>query len=109
VAGIDHLARPSGPPDDEAPSGRRRDRLARLRARLQNWLWAPDERFAEERGWTATRSRSGWSVTMRDPRFDRRHVCEACAGSGRHPITGAECADCGGVGVVTGPERGERA
>ena len=107
MAGTDHLARPTGPPDEEAPSSRRRGRFARLRARLQNWLWTPDELFAHERGWSATRSPSGWSVTIRDPRFDRRHVCEACEGSGRHRITGAECTDCAGVGVVTDPDRGE--
>jgi DnaJ-class molecular chaperone len=45
---------------------------------------------------------------VRDPRFDRRHVCDTCDGEGRHRITGAECPDCGGAGVVTDPERGEQ-
>jgi hypothetical protein len=108
MARTDHLARPAGPPDDDDPPGTWSRRLAHLRMRVQDWLWGPDERFAEERGWTATRSASGWSVTVRDPRFDRRHVCDTCDGTGRHRITGAECADCAGVGVVTDPERGEQ-
>jgi hypothetical protein len=105
---IDHIARPAGPPDDGARPGTCLRRLARLKDRLQDWISGPDERFAAERGWTATRSSSGWSVTVRDPRFDRRHVCDACDGGGRHRITGAECPDCGGAGVVTDPERGEQ-
>lgn len=109
MAKIDHFARTSGPPDDETPRSLWRRRLDHLRERLQDWIAGPDEQFAAERGWTATRSASGWSVTVRDPRFDRRHVCDTCGGVGRHRITGAECADCAGVGVVTDPERDEQA
>lgn len=108
MSGIDHIARPTGPPDDDDSPGAWRRRLARRWTDLQDWLWKPDERFAEERGWTATRSPSGRSVTVRAPRFDRRHVCDACDGEGRHRITGADCPDCGGVGVITDPERGEQ-
>jgi hypothetical protein len=109
MARIDHVARPTGPPDDDGPSGTWGRRLARLRMRLQDRLWNPDEKWAAERGYTSRRSARGWSVDIHDPRFDRRHVCFTCAGSGRHRITGTECADCDGVGVVTDPERGERA
>lgn len=108
MSGIDHIARPTGPPDDDDPPGTWRRRLARLWAELQDWLWNPDERFAEERGWTATRGPWGGSVTLHDPRFARRHACDTCAGEGRHHITGVECPDCGGVGVVTDSERGEQ-
>jgi hypothetical protein len=83
--------------------------MGALRQALQDWLWNPDEKWAAELGYPARRSASGWAVEVRDPRFDRRHVCDTCAGLGRHRITGAECAACGGVGVVTDPERGERA
>ena len=106
---INRIARPAGSPDDDPQRGTRFHRLARLKDRLQDWIAGPDERFAEERGWTATRSASGWAVTVRDPRFDRRHVCHTCGGEGRHRITGAECVDCAGVGVVTDRERGEQA
>jgi len=108
MSGIDHRARSPGS-DAGPPRETLSQRLARLRVAVQERLWSTDEKWAAERGYTARRSTSGWSVDIRDPRFDRRHVCEACAGSGRHHITGAECADCGGVGVVTDPERGERA
>jgi hypothetical protein len=106
---INRITRPAGSPDDDPQRGTRFRRLVRLKDRLQDWIAGPDERFAAERRWTATRSASGWSVTVRDPRFDRRHVCDSCGGVGRHRITGAECADCAGVGVVTDPERGEQA
>lgn len=106
---INRITRPAGSPDGDPQRGTRFRRFVRLKARLQDWIAGPDEQFAAERGWTTTRSASGWSVTVRDPRFDRRHVCDACAGTGRHPITGTECADCTGVGVVTDPERGEQA
>jgi hypothetical protein len=108
MARIDHQVRPAGPPDDEDPPATWRRRFARFWVDLLDWLWNPDERFAEKRGWTATRGAWGGSVTLRDPRFDRSHTCDGCAGSGRHPITGAECPDCSGVGVVTDPERGEQ-
>jgi hypothetical protein len=108
---IDHRARPSGPPDDDVPSGtwRRRisHRLARFRSHCQDRLWGPDEQFAAERGWTAERSIRGWSIEVRDPRFNRRHLCFACDGTGRHRITGVGCPACFGNGVVTEPEGGE--
>jgi hypothetical protein len=104
---IDDRGRPDGPVGDEPPRGLRH-RLARIVADVQDRLWAPDEKWAAERGYTARRSTWGWSVDIHDPRFDRRHTCDGCAGSGRHRITGAECPDCGGVGVITDPERGEQ-
>ena len=75
---------------------------------LQDRLWARDEKWAAERGYTVRRSSRGWSVSIRDPRFDRRHACSSCAGTGRERIAVAECSECGGVGVVTEPEGGER-
>jgi hypothetical protein len=105
---IDDRGRPAGRPDDEPPGGLRRC-LARFRAALQDRLWRSDEAWAAEREYTARRSTRGWSIEIRDPRFDRRHVCDTCQGVGHHHITGAECADCAGTGVVTDPERGEQA
>ncbi len=108
---IDHEARPTGPPDDDVPAGSwcrcLARRLARLCARLQDHLWRADEQFAADRGWIAERSPRGWSIEVRDPRFNRRHLCFACDGTGRHRITGVECPDCAGTGVVTEPEGGE--
>lgn len=83
-----------------------RRRLARLRATVQDGLWSADEKWAAERGYTARRSARGWALEIRDPRFDRRHVCGSCEGTAHHPITGATCAYCVD-GVVTDPERGE--
>jgi hypothetical protein len=77
--------------------------LCRL-ARLQDRLWARDEKWAAERGYSSRRSASGWSITMRDPRFDLRQECSECGGTGRHRISVGECSECGGTGVVTEPE-----
>ena len=90
MARIDHRARPAGPPDDDPPGTWRR-RLARLLADIQDRLWRADEKWAAERGLETWRSPNGWSVSVRDPRFDLRHVCGECDGTGRHRITGAEC------------------
>ena len=34
------------------------------------------------------------------------NTCRKCEGSGK--VDGRDCPDCGGVGVVTDPERGEQ-
>ena len=101
---IEREAPPVGSPDDGGRFGTWRCRLARL----QDRLWARDEKWAAERGYTVRRSSRGWSVSIRDPRFDRRHACSSCAGTGRERIAVAECSECSGVGVVTEPEGGER-
>lgn len=75
--------------------------FSRLRAALQDRLWAADEVFAAERGWTARRSSRGWSIDVRDPRWDCRQECSSCRGEGREPITGRMCTACDGIGVVT--------
>jgi len=108
MAKIDHPARTSGPSDDETPRLWRRC-LDHLRGWLQDWIAGPDEKWAAERGYETWRSPSGWSVSVRDPRFNLRHECGECDGTGRDRISGAECAECGGVGVVTDPEQGEQA
>jgi hypothetical protein len=107
MAQIDHRARPAGPPDDDASRPTTwRHRIARLRKAIQDRLWRADEEFATDRGWTAQRSPSGWSIRVRDPRFDRRKECGACGGTGRDRITGADCPDCDATGVVTLPPGG---
>lgn len=78
-------------------------RLTRLIAALQDRVWAADEAFATERGYRARRSPGGWSITVRDPRWDRRQVCPECAGT----IAGAPCQRCAGTGVGTLPAPGE--
>jgi hypothetical protein len=100
---INDRARSAGP-DDEPPRETLRQRLARLRTTLQDHLWRADEKWAADRGWTSQRSASGWSIRVRDPRFDLRQECTECDGAGRHRITGAECEVCDGVGVVTLPD-----
>jgi hypothetical protein len=102
MARNDHQVRPAGEPDDDPPGIWRH--LVRLRVTVQDWLWREDEKWAADRGHSTWRSSWGWAVNVRDRRFDRRHACDSCAGTGRHRITGADCADCGGVGVVTDPE-----
>jgi len=96
----DDRARAAGS-DDEPPRRDLRSRLARLKATVQERLWSADEKWAADRGWTSQRSASGWSIRARDPRFDLRQECWECHGSGRHPITGVECDDCEGTGVIT--------
>lgn len=81
----------------------RADLLTRLIAALQDRIWAADEAFASERRYHASRSPGGWSITVRDSRWDRRQLCEDCAVSGRQPITGVPCPRCAGTGVVTLP------
>ena len=97
---INDRARSAGP-DGEPPRETLRQRLARLRAALQERLWSADEKWAAERGWTARRSASGWTIQVRDPRFDLRQECWECGGTGFHRITGVECDTCDGTGVVT--------
>ncbi len=105
----DHVSRPGGASGDGVEGGGLRRRLARLRAALQDELACDDEKWAAERGYECWRSSSGWTFRARDPRFGLRHECAGCRGSGRLPITGAECVDCAGTGVVTlGPEDGVR-
>lgn len=102
----DHRTRPTDPPDDDSTPTTWRRRLARLRAAVQDRLWHSDEEFAAERGWTVQRSTGGWSITVRDPAFDRRAACVACVGTGHDRITGADCADCDATGVITLPPDG---
>ena len=53
---------------------------------------------ARRRGWTVTVG-PGRVHTYRDPRWDSRHACEECRGTG---CLGARPCDwCDGVGVVT--------
>lgn len=101
---IEREAPPAEPPNDDGRLSTWRHRLARL----QDRLWAHDEKWAAERGYTVCRSPRGWSIAIRDPRFDRRHACIGCAGTGHHRIAVGECSECGGTGVVTEPEAGER-
>lgn len=75
--------------------------IARLVTALLDRIWAADERHAAERGWTTTRSTSGLSIRVRDPRWASRHTCDGCSATGVEPITGSTCHLCAGTGVVT--------
>ena len=94
---IDHEVPPAGPPDADGPLRRWQRRVVRL----QDRLWRPDEKWAADSGYDSRRSASGWRISVRDKRFDLRHQCAVCDGEGRHRVTGAECEDCDGSGVVT--------
>jgi hypothetical protein len=97
---INDRARSAGS-DGEPPRETLRQRITRLRVALQDCLWRADEKWAADHGWTSQRSASGWSIRVRDPRFDLRQECWECGGTGHHRITGAECDTCDGTGVVT--------
>lgn len=94
---------------DEPPRRGLRGRLALLRALLQDRLWSSDEKWAADRGYDTWRSPAGWTVHVRNPRFDLRQECDDCGGEGRDPITGRDCPGCDGTGVVTldPPEDGD--
>jgi hypothetical protein len=104
---VDDRAHSVGP-DDEPPGRGLRERLARLRAALQDRLWADHEKWTADRGYQSWRSPSGWTAYGRDPRFDLRQECRSCDGTGRDRITGAECPACDdGVVTLDPPEDGE--
>jgi hypothetical protein len=73
--------------------------LGRVCAAVQDRLWEQDEEFAAQRGYDARRSHRGWTITVRDPRWDSRQECPACAGRGCGPDA-QPCAECAGSGVV---------
>jgi hypothetical protein len=52
-------------------------RLTRLRQRLSDRLWAEDDAFARQAGWTITKTRGRFGVqgrVYRDPRFSHRRA-----------------------------------
>jgi hypothetical protein len=54
---------------------------------------------ARRRGWNVTVLPGTRTHVYRDPRWDRRRLCEHCSGTGCH---GARpCPPCDGTGVVT--------
>lgn len=83
-------------------------RLARLITSLQDRIWAQDEAFAADRDYDVRRSTRGWTITVRDTRWDRKQLCSPCSATGADPITGESCPDCAGTGVVTLPSAGGR-
>ncbi len=59
----------------------------------------PIDDDARRRGWTVTVLPGTRTHVYRDPRWDRRRLCEHCGGSG---CEGARpCPPCGGTGVLT--------
>lgn len=80
---------------------------ARLRADLQDRLWAADEEWARQHEFEARRVSGGWAIEIRDPRWDTRSECPACRGEG---LVGVHaCGPCGGTGVlVEEPNEEER-
>ena len=58
-------AHPAGTkPEGTSVGARLRAWLVRFRQGGQDSLWAKDEAWAEDRGFTSTRSPGGWSVTL---------------------------------------------
>ena len=74
---VDDRAHSVGP-DDEPPGRGLRERLARLRAALQDRLWADHEKWTADRGYQSWRSPSGWTAYGRD-----RHLPLPLSGSTR--------------------------
>ena len=63
------------------------NRFTRLRQRLSDRLWAEDDAFARQAGWTITTTRGRFGVhgrVYRDPRFSQRR---AQAGTTAPPAT----------------------
>jgi hypothetical protein len=53
------------------------NRLTRLRQRVSDRLWAEDDAFARQAGWTITKTRGRFGVqgrVYRDPRFSQRRA-----------------------------------
>ena len=53
------------------------NRLTRLRQRVSDRLWAEDDAFARQAGWTITKTRGRFGVegrVYRDPRFRQRRA-----------------------------------
>ena len=53
------------------------NRLTRLRQQLSDRLWAEDDAFARQAGWTITKTRGRFGVqgrVYRDPRFSQRRA-----------------------------------
>ena len=77
----------------------RRGWWTRLLDRIDERVSGPIDDDARRRGWTVTVLPGTRTHVYRDPRWDRRRVCEACEGSGRD---GARpCPPCDGTGVIT--------
>lgn len=67
--------------------------------RIDERVSRPIDDDARRRGWTVTVLPGTRTHVYRDPRWDRRRVCEHCGGSGGD---GARpCPPCEGTGVVT--------
>lgn len=69
--------------------------------RIDERVSGPIDEDARRRGWTVTVKPGTRTHVYRDPRWDRRHRCDGCAGTG---CDGARpCDRCDGTGVVTDP------
>jgi hypothetical protein len=67
--------------------------------RIDEHVSRPIDDDARRRGWTVTVTPGTRTHVYRDPRWDRRHQCEECDGTG---CEGARpCPWCEGTGVVT--------
>jgi hypothetical protein len=77
----------------------RRSWWTRLLDRIDTRVSGPIDDDARRRGWTMTVRPGTRTHVYRDPRWDRRHACEECAGTGCEGVR--PCGWCDGTGVVT--------
>lgn len=86
--------------DDDTRRRLPRDRWwTRLVDTFDEWISGPIDDDARRRGWTVTVLPGTRTHVYRDPRWDRRRLCEHCSGGG---CEGAcPCGPCGGTGVLT--------
>jgi len=71
----------------------------RLLDMIDERVSAPIDDEARHRGWTVMVLPGTRTHVYRDPRWDRRRLCDHCSGSG---LEGAQpCRPCDGTGVIT--------
>ena len=85
--------------DDTRGRSPRNGWWTRLLDMIDERVSGPIDADARRRGWTVGVKPGTRTHVYRDPRWDRRRLCDECAGTG---CEGARpCAWCDGTGVVT--------
>lgn len=83
---------------DEKTRGPHRQWWTRLLDLIDERVSRPVDEGARRRGWSVSVLPGTRTHVYRDPRWDRRRLCDHCAGSG---CEGARpCAPCDGSGVL---------
>jgi hypothetical protein len=85
--------------DDTRGRSPRNGWWTRLLDMIDERVSGPIDADARRRGWTVSIRPGTRTHVYRDPRWDRRRICEECGGSG---CAGARlCPPCDGTGVIT--------